>query len=82
MRAAIEQSKIEWIKDVCSIGLYLVPDLHLYSISGATVKGEYVSVHSDFVTWGYVGTSAAYGMLYLLVLLLLAMLIFSRRDLA
>jgi Cu-processing system permease protein len=82
MRAAVEQSKIGWVQDVCSTALYVVPDLHLFAISGATVEGEYVSVHSDFVSWGYVGATVGYGIFYLAILLILAILVFSRRDFA
>jgi Cu-processing system permease protein len=80
MRAAVEQSKIGWVTDVCRVGLRLVPDLHLFSVSGSTVDGQYVSVHGQFVSWGYVGIAALYGVLYVSVLLILAMVIFSRRD--
>jgi Cu-processing system permease protein len=82
MRDAIEQSKIGWVKDICEVALRVVPDLHLFSISGATVRGEYVSVHSDFVTWSYVGTSVGYGLVYVSVMLILAIVIFARRDFA
>jgi ABC-type transport system involved in multi-copper enzyme maturation permease subunit len=82
MRAAVETSKVEWIRDVCSAALAILPDLHMFSISGGTVNGEYVSVHGDFVSWGYVLTTSMYGMLYITILLTLAILIFSRRDLA
>jgi hypothetical protein len=51
-------------------------------VSGHVVAGKHVSVHGDFVTWGYVGTTSAYGLLYVGVMLLLAMVIFSRRNFA
>jgi len=82
MRAAIDQAKEEWMRDMCSAGLRIVPDLHLFSVSGASVKGKYVSVHSEFVSWSYVGTGMAYGALFISVLLILAIVIFSRRDFA
>jgi ABC-type transport system involved in multi-copper enzyme maturation permease subunit len=62
--------------------LHLVPDLHLFTVSGGAVQGEHVSVHGDFVSWGYVATSTGYGVLYVTALLLLAALIFSYRDFA
>jgi hypothetical protein len=37
-------------------------------------------VHGDFVSWTYVGTAAGYGLLWIAGLLLLACLIFQRRD--
>jgi ABC-type transport system involved in multi-copper enzyme maturation permease subunit len=39
-----------------------------------------VSVHTEFVSWGYVMSSSLYAMVYIAILLLLAIAIFSRRD--
>ncbi len=61
-------------------GLAIVPDLHLFSISGSQVDGHLATVHGDFVSWGYVATASGYGALYIGAMLLLAILIFSRRD--
>jgi ABC-type transport system involved in multi-copper enzyme maturation permease subunit len=82
MRAAVEQSKIEWVRWVTDVALKIVPDLHLFSISGGTVDGQHVSVHTDFVSWGYVGSATAYAALYVSVLLVLSILIFARRNFA
>ena len=41
-----------------------------------------VTVHGDFVSWGYVGTAAGYGALWIAGLLVLAAAIFQRRDFA
>ena len=65
---------------VARAALYIVPDLHAFSISGSALDGEYVSVHGDFVSWGYVSTAVGHGALYIAVLLILAAVIFSRRD--
>ncbi|HWN71650.1 MAG TPA: ABC transporter permease subunit [Haliangium sp.] len=81
IRIFIDTTESPAIRAALRGALYLVPDLHLFSISGSTVEGAYVSVHDNFVTWGYVGTSVAYGLLYITTLLVLAALIFSRRDL-
>ena len=80
MRAAAENAKAEWVRDVCNAALYVVPDLHLFSASGGTVKAEHVTVHSDFVDWSYVSTTSAYGIAYIAIFLVLACLIFGRRD--
>ena len=80
MRAAVDQTQIDWVRSVCQVALRLVPDLHLFSVSGSTVQGQYVSVHSDFVSWGYVGAATAYGVLYIAALLVLSIIIFARRD--
>jgi ABC-type transport system involved in multi-copper enzyme maturation permease subunit len=58
----------------------VVPDFHLFYVSGANLGGEVVTIHEAFVTWAYVGGTAAYAVLYILVCLLLAMALFARRD--
>lgn len=59
----------------------VLPDFHLFYISGANLGGgEIVSVHETFVSWGYVAEAATYCMLYVVTCLLLAMVLFSRRD--
>ena len=80
MRQAVESADEAWIRTVCEGALWIVPDLHLLAISGNTFEGEHVSVHANFVSWGYVGTTVSYGLLYLAVLLIVAIGIFSRRD--
>jgi ABC-type transport system involved in multi-copper enzyme maturation permease subunit len=83
LRAAAETAKSEVIRDVCAIALKIVPDLHLFSVSGSVVGGSPVSVNEgDFVSWAYVGTSVGYGVCVILALLGFAMLIFGRRDFA
>jgi ABC-type transport system involved in multi-copper enzyme maturation permease subunit len=81
MREALAEGRhgrlIEW---PLQIALRIVPDLHLFSISGGTVHGEHVSVHGEFVTWSYVGMAGGYAALYVGALLLLSIVIFSRRD--
>lgn len=63
----------------------VVPDFHALWVSGSTLGDEpgapVVSVHESFVSWGYVAEVSAYGLLYAAVCLLLAMVIFARRDL-
>jgi ABC-type transport system involved in multi-copper enzyme maturation permease subunit len=58
----------------------VVPDFHVYYISGSNLGGDAVTVHEAFVTWGYVASAASYTGLYLGLCLLLAMGIFARRD--
>ena len=80
LRAAAEKADAAWIRGVTRTALEIVPDLHLYAISGRTLDGQVVSVHGDFVSWGYVAAAAGHGLLWIAGLLLLACLIFSRRD--
>lgn len=60
--------------------LRLVPDLHVFYVSGSMVDGHYVTVHGDYVDWSYVATASGYGVLYAACALALAVLLFSRRD--
>ena len=64
----------------CALALYLVPDLHLFSVSGGRVNGQAVSVLGDFVSWGYVGLASGYALLYIAVLLGASIAVFARRD--
>ncbi len=78
--AAAETSKSTWIRGTTRLALEIVPDLHLFAISGRTVEGTAVSVHGDFVSWGYVATACGYGLAWIAGLLLVASIIFRRRD--
>jgi ABC-type transport system involved in multi-copper enzyme maturation permease subunit len=80
MRGAVEQSKLGWVRDVCGLALKVLPDFHVFSISGGVVEGEHVSIHSDFVAWSYVGTATAYALFLIACLLVLSAVIFSRRS--
>lgn len=80
MRAAAESAKSAAVRSIAEAGLWLVPDLHLFSVSGGTVGGEHVSVHGSFVAWSYVSTAGLYALIYGAALLVLAMVIFSRRN--
>jgi hypothetical protein len=42
--------------------------------------GQRVSVHGAYVDWSYVAIACAYGVVYSACALVLAMIIFSRRD--
>lgn len=82
MHEAIATSEDPTIRAVARVALAVVPDLHLFSVSGRTVDGVEVSVHGTFVSWGYVGTAVAYGALWIVGLLTLASVVFHRRDFA
>ena len=69
-------------KTLLRVVLEIVPDLHLYAVSGRTLDGQHVSVNGDFVSWGYVATAGGYGLLWIGGLLALAIVIFQRRDFA
>ncbi len=69
-----------WIRGLTRITLQIVPDLHLFAVSGRTVDGDHVSVHADFVSWSYVALSGLHGLGWIVGLLALAALLFHRRD--
>ncbi|HEX4419127.1 MAG TPA: ABC transporter permease subunit [Kofleriaceae bacterium] len=68
------------VRVVTRIALEIVPDVHLFAVSGRTLDGATVSVHGDFVPWSYVGLAAAHGAGWIIGLLALAALLFHRRD--
>ena len=82
IEAATATATSGWIRLVTRVTLEIVPDLHLYSVSGRIVEGNAVSVHGDFVSWGYVAMAAGHGFLWIVGLMGLAALLFSRRDFA
>ena len=67
-------------KTVLETGCTLMPNMHLFYPSGAIVGAEEVSVHRDFVGASYLLATTGYGVAYSLIVLILAMLIFRKRD--
>ena len=63
-----------------SAATQVIPDLHLFFVSGSMLDGKHVSVHGLFVSWIYVAETAAYGLSFAACVLLLSMVVFSRRD--
>lgn len=70
------------IRWTTKLALEIVPDLHLFSVSGRTVDGSAMSVHGDFVSWTYVGLASVHGLGWIVGLLAFAALLFQRRDFA
>jgi ABC-type transport system involved in multi-copper enzyme maturation permease subunit len=70
------------IRVITKLTLYIVPDLHLFAVSGRTVDNTVVSVHGDFVSWGYVGLSSLHAFGWIAGLLAFAAVLFHRRDFA
>lgn len=68
------------IKAVSNLALRIVPDLHLFSISGRTVDGATASVHGEFVSWGYVGLASLHALGWIAGLIAFAAILFHRRD--
>jgi len=77
---AASQAAAPWIRAATRVALELVPDIHLFAVSGRTLDGTAVSVHGEFVPWSYVALAAAHGLGWTVGLLALAALLFQRRD--
>jgi Cu-processing system permease protein len=71
-----------WIRATARLALEIVPDIHLFSPSGRVIEQAPVSVHTDFVSWGYVGMASLHGLGWIVGLLALACILFHRRDFA
>jgi Cu-processing system permease protein len=67
-------------KVVLNLVCNVIPNLHLFYPSGAIVGAEDLSVHRQFVGSEYILSATGYGVAYSLVVLVLAMLIFRKRD--
>ena len=76
------KSAATWIRATARIALEIVPDIHLFSPSGRVIDGSSVSVHADFINWGYVAMASLHGLGWIVGLLALACLLFHRRDFA
>ena len=58
----------------------VLPNLNLFYPSGGIIGAEKVSIHATFVSGRYIAWTSAYGVGYSVAVLLLAMLIFRKRD--
>jgi ABC-type transport system involved in multi-copper enzyme maturation permease subunit len=68
------------IRITTKIALEIVPDVHLFAVSGKTLDGTAVSVHGDFVSWSYVALACGHGLGWIIALVAFAALLFHRRD--
>jgi ABC-type transport system involved in multi-copper enzyme maturation permease subunit len=68
------------IRFTTKIALEIVPDVHLFAVSGRTLDGSAVSVNGDFVPWSYVALASGHGLGWIIALVALAALLFHRRD--
>jgi Cu-processing system permease protein len=80
LRAVAAKASSPFVETLTRVVSEAVPDIHLFSVSGRSIDGEVVSVHGDFVSWGYVGLAAGHAALWIAGLLVVACVIFSRRD--
>jgi Cu-processing system permease protein len=80
LRAVAAKASSPFVETVTRVASEAVPDIHLFSVSGRSIDGEIVSVHGDFVSWAYVGLAVGHAALWIAGLLVVACVIFSRRD--
>jgi ABC-type transport system involved in multi-copper enzyme maturation permease subunit len=80
LRELIGKMNSAGLRAVLHGALRIVPDLHVFYVSGSMIDGQYVTVQSAYVDWGYVATAAAYGLSWAACALALSILLFSRRD--
>jgi Cu-processing system permease protein len=80
LRAVAAKAESPLVQTLTSAVAEAVPDIHLFSVSGRSIDGQVVSVHGDFVSWGYVGLAGGHAALWIAGLLVVACVIFSRRD--
>ncbi len=66
--------------DVLAVVLSVVPDFRMFYVSGANYEGTEISVHESFVSWAYVASAGGYAAAYTATCLLIAVILFSRRD--
>ncbi|MFV8753735.1 ABC transporter permease [Nannocystaceae bacterium ST9] len=66
--------------DILGVVLELVPDFRMFFVSGANYEGAQVSVHESFVSWAYVVSAGSYAAAYGATCLLIAVILFGRRD--
>ena len=73
-------------KDVAGLGPVLellssvIPNFLLFYPSGKVVEGSFATVHGQFISSGYLLTSAGYAACYILFFLLLSIVLLNRRD--
>lgn len=79
---SLAETASPWIRITTRVALEIVPDVHLFAVSGRTLEGTAASVHGEFVPWSYVALAAAHGLGWTVGLLALAALLFHRRDFA
>ncbi len=69
------------MRDLADRLLQVFPQLYLFVPNGHDFNGQYVSLTAEFVTWGYIGWTALYALVYSGIILMISAVIFRRRDL-
>ena len=59
---------------------HLVPNLKVFYVTGSEIGGAHVTVHGNFPDWAYLGWAGGYALIVVTLVLLISVLLFSRRD--
>jgi Cu-processing system permease protein len=77
----IRKGKVGPLADLLAYVPHVFPNLYLFYPSGRAVGDHWISIHQSFVQVDYLFKATGYGILYAAVCIMLAMAIFSKRDL-
>ncbi|MFH1434535.1 MAG: ABC transporter permease subunit [Pseudomonadota bacterium] len=77
----IRKGKVGPLGEMLSFVPHIFPNCYLFYPSGRAIGEQWVSVHQHFIEMNYLLKVSGYGLLYAMVCLLLAMIIFNRKDL-
>ena len=77
----IRKGNVGPLGEMLSFVPYIFPNCYLFYPSGRAIGEQWVSIHQNFIEMNYLLKVSGYGLLYAMVCLVLAMIIFNRRDL-
>jgi len=81
LQAFIRKGNVGPMADLLAQVPHVFPNLYLFYPSGRAIDESWVTLHGSFVHLDYLASATSYGLVYASVCLLLAMAVFSRRDL-
>lgn len=77
---AAREKTADGLRTLLDAVVAVLPDFHLFYVSGANLGEGVVSIHGSFVDWGYVAQSGLYALAYSSACLGIAVALFARRD--
>ncbi|MDD5309922.1 MAG: ABC transporter permease [Deltaproteobacteria bacterium] len=75
-----KKDTLAWLKPTFDAVGAVIPNFNLFYPSGKMVEGSWATIHDQFVTSGYMASTILYGLAYAAALLLVAIILFRRRD--
>jgi len=58
----------------------IFPNLYLFYPSGAMLEAKHFSIHGEFVAWRLVGWDSFYALVYTVILLIISIILFKRKE--